>query len=242
FASWGFDAAVSSQNSMIGAANAVVESVAKIVAMGGDYTKIRLSFQEYFEKLGNNPEKWGKPLASLLGAYDAQMNFGLAAIGGKDSMSGSFQDIDVPPTLISFACADGKKANVISPEFKEAGNKLYLYNHIPKENGLPDYKNLTDIFSFIFENIKSGKIVSVKTVKAGGVAVALAKMSFGNLLGTNVEVPESLLLSENVGSFIIECKNEMDESTLQLIGEVENSDTVKINGLYFNIKNLLEAN
>ncbi|ACU07244.1 Phosphoribosylformylglycinamidine synthase, synthetase subunit [Flavobacteriaceae bacterium 3519-10] len=242
FASWGFDAAVSSQNSMIGAANAVVESVAKIVAMGGDYTKIRLSFQEYFEKLGNNPVKWGKPLASLLGAYDAQMNFGLAAIGGKDSMSGSFQDIDVPPTLISFACADGKKANVISPEFKETGNKLYLYNHIPKENGLPEYKNLTDIFSFIFENIKSGNIVSVKTVKAGGVAVALAKMSFGNLLGANVEVSESLLLSENVGSFIIECKNEMKVSSLQLIGEVKNSEILKINGLDFNIKNLLEAN
>ncbi|MBP3839343.1 MAG: phosphoribosylformylglycinamidine synthase, partial [Chryseobacterium sp.] len=108
-ASWGFDAEISSQNSMVGAANAVVESVAKIVAMGGDYKNIRLSFQEYFEKLGNDPQKWGKPLASLLGAYDAQMNFELAAIGGKDSMSGSFQDINVPPTLISFACANGEK-------------------------------------------------------------------------------------------------------------------------------------
>src|SRR5690606_12571681 len=147
-----------------------------------------------------------------------------------------------PPTLISFACADGKKANVISPEFKEAGNKLYLYNHIPKKNGLPDYNNLTDIFSFIFENIKTGNIVSVKTVKSGGVAVALAKMSFGNRLGANVEVPESLLLSENVSSFIIECKTEMKGSSLQLIGEVKNSDILKINGLDFNIKNLLEVN
>ncbi|GAB1347388.1 hypothetical protein MASR1M104_22870 [Cloacibacterium normanense] len=108
YASWGFDAEISKQNSMIGASLAVVESVAKIVAMGGNFRNIRLSFQEYFEKLGNNPEKWGKPLASLLGAYDAQMNLGLAAIGGKDSMSGTYQDINVPPTLISFACADGK--------------------------------------------------------------------------------------------------------------------------------------
>ncbi|MGZ5188668.1 MAG: phosphoribosylformylglycinamidine synthase, partial [Kaistella sp.] len=111
-ASWGFDAEISSQNSMIGAANAVVESVAKIVAMGGNYKNIRLSFQEYFEKLGSDPQKWGKPLASLLGAYDAQINFELAAIGGKDSMSGSFQDIHVPPTLISFACANGEKKNI----------------------------------------------------------------------------------------------------------------------------------
>ena len=115
-AAWGFDAEISSQNSLIGAADAVVESVAKIVAMGGDYRKIRLSFQEYFEKLGQNSEKWGKPLASLLGAYDAQMNFGLAAIGGKDSMSGTYQNLNVPPTLISFACADGQKKHIISPE------------------------------------------------------------------------------------------------------------------------------
>uniref|UniRef100_UPI0035AEB199 phosphoribosylformylglycinamidine synthase n=1 Tax=Soonwooa sp. TaxID=1938592 RepID=UPI0035AEB199 len=112
-ASWGFDADISSQNSMVGAANAVLESVSKIVAMGGDYKKIRLSFQEYFEKLGNQPDKWGKPMASLLGAYNAQMNLGLAAIGGKDSMSGTFQNINVPPTLISFACANGVKRHII---------------------------------------------------------------------------------------------------------------------------------
>ncbi|MGZ5211457.1 MAG: phosphoribosylformylglycinamidine synthase, partial [Kaistella sp.] len=167
-ASWGFDAEISSQNSMIGAANAVVESVAKIVAMGGNYKNIRLSFQEYFEKLGSDPQKWGKPLASLLGAYDAQINFELAAIGGKDSMSGSFQDIHVPPTLISFACANGEKKNIISPEFKKAGNKLYYFQHVAQENGLPDYENLKNVFDFIYENIKAKNIVSVKTVKHGG--------------------------------------------------------------------------
>lgn len=240
-ASWGFEADISSQNSLIGAANAVVESVAKIVAMGGNYKNIRLSFQEYFEKLGNNPQKWGKPLASLLGAYDAQMNLKLAAIGGKDSMSGSFQNIHVPPTLISFACANGEKKNIISPEFKKAGNKLYLFNHIPQENGLPNYETLKQIFDFIFENIQSKKIVSVKTVKQGGVAVALAKMSFGNHLGAEISVDDQLLLAKNIGSLIIESRAELENDLLQVIGKVENLDVLKINTFEFKIKKLLEV-
>ena len=240
-ASWGFDADISAQNSLVGAANAVVESVAKIVAMGGDYKNIRLSFQEYFEKLGNSPGKWGKPLASLLGAYDAQTNFELAAIGGKDSMSGSFQDIHVPPTLISFACANGEKKNVISPEFKKAGNKLYLFQHIPQENGMPNYENLKEIFDFIFENIQSKNIVSVKTIKEGGVAVALAKMSFGNHLGAKITVAEELLLTKNIGSLIIECSDDLENNLLQVIGEVSNSSYLEINNLEFNIENLLQV-
>ena len=240
-ASWGFDADISSHNSLIGAANAVVESVAKIVAMGGDYKNIRLSFQEYFEKLGNQPEKWGKPLASLLGAYDAQMNFELAAIGGKDSMSGSFQDIHVPPTLISFACANGQKKNIISPEFKKAGNKLYLFNHISQENGMPNYGDLKQIFEFIFENIKSKKIVSVKTIKEGGVAVALAKMSFGNHLGAEIKVDEDLLLTKNIGSLIIESSQDLENDLLQVIGEVSDINKLKISNFEFDIKKLLEV-
>ncbi|WP_419870524.1 phosphoribosylformylglycinamidine synthase [Chryseobacterium sp. CT-SW4] len=242
-ASWGFDAEISKQNSLLGASYAVVESVAKIVAMGGDYKNIRLSFQEYFEKLGQNPEKWGKPLASLLGAYDAQINLGLAAIGGKDSMSGTYQDLNVPPTLISFACANGEKKNIISPELKEAENKLYYYNHIAQENGLPDYENLKNIFSFIFENIKAGKIVSVKTVKEGGVAVALAKMSFGNRLGAEVQViDENTLLAKNIGSLIIESKGELNTEALQFIGEVKDTQTLKINHTELAIEKLLKAN
>lgn len=244
-ASWGFDAEISKQNSLLGAAYAVVESVAKIVAMGGDYKNIRLSFQEYFEKLGQNPEKWGKPLASLLGAYDAQMNLGLAAIGGKDSMSGTYQDLNVPPTLISFACANGEKKNVISPEFKNAGNKVYFFNHIAQENGLPDYDALKTVFELIFENIKAGKIVSVKTVKEGGVAVALAKMSFGNRLGADISTPLNVtnsLLAKNIGSLIIESKEELSSVNLQLIGEVKDSNVLKINDAEFAIEKLLAAN
>jgi len=243
FASWGFDAQISKQNSLLGSSYAVVESVAKIVAMGGDYKNIRLSFQEYFEKLGQNPEKWGKPLASLLGAYDAQINLGLAAIGGKDSMSGTYQDLNVPPTLISFACANGEKKNVISPEFKQEGNKLYFFNHIPQENGLPNYDNLKIVFELIFENINAGKIVSVKTIKEGGVAVALAKMSFGNRLGAEINIAdENVLLSKNIGSLIIESTEELSSVDLQLIGEVKNSNILKINNLDFGIEKLLEAN
>ena len=242
-ASWGFDAEISKQNSLLGASYAVVESVAKIVAMGGDYKNIRFSFQEYFEKLGQNPEKWGKPLASLLGAYDAQINFGLAAIGGKDSMSGTYQDLNVPPTLISFACANGEKKNIISPEFKQIGNKLYFFNHIPQENGLPNYDALKNIYEFIFDNIKAGKIVSVKTVKEGGVAVALAKMSFGNRLGAEINITdESVLLAKNIGSLIIESQEELSSVELQLIGEVKNSNILKISNFNFEIEKLLEAN
>jgi len=243
FASWGFDAEISKQNSLLGASYAVVESVAKIVAMGGDYKNIRLSFQEYFEKLGQNPEKWGKPLASLLGAYDAQITLGLAAIGGKDSMSGTYQDLNVPPTLISFACANGEKKNVISPEFKQAENKLYFYDHIPQENGLPNYDNLKVVFELIFENIKAGKIVSVKTIKEGGVAVALAKMSFGNRLGAEINITdENVLLAKNIGSLIIESTEELSSVELQLIGEVKDSTNLQINNLNFKIEKLLEAN
>ncbi|MFC7345771.1 phosphoribosylformylglycinamidine synthase [Chryseobacterium zhengzhouense] len=242
-ASWGFDAEISKQNSLLGASYAVVESVAKIVAMGGDYKNIRFSFQEYFEKLGQNPEKWGKPLASLLGAYDAQINFGLAAIGGKDSMSGTYQDLNVPPTLISFACANGEKKNIISPEFKGKGNKVYFFNHIAQENGLPNYDALKNIYEFIFENIKAGKIVSVKTIKEGGVAVALAKMSFGNRLGANVNIAdENILLAKNIGSLVIESQEELSSVELQLIGEVENSNILKISNFNFEIEKLLEAN
>ncbi len=237
-ASWGFDADISSQNSMIGAANAVVESVSKIVAMGGDYKKIRLSFQEYFEKLGNQPEKWGKPMASLLGAYNAQMNLGLAAIGGKDSMSGTFQNINVPPTLISFACANGVKRHIISPEFKLSGNHLYHFYNQANEDGLPNYDVLKDVYEFIHDGIVKGNIISAKTIKEGGVAVALAKMSFGNGLGANVNLDEIQILEKNIGGLIIESVNELSHPSLTKIGNVTDNGNLTINNLEYRISNL----
>lgn len=242
FASWGFDAEISKQNSLVGASLAVVESVAKIVAMGGNFRNIRLSFQEYFEKLGSNPQKWGKPLASLLGAYDAQMNLELAAIGGKDSMSGTYQDLNVPPTLISFACANGDKSTVISPEFKKAGNFIYHFEHQLRDNGLPNYEALKNVYEYIHEQTKAGKILSVKTIKDGGVAVALAKMSFGNRLGANVNLDTDAILTKNIGGLIIESNAALSHSVIKLIGEVSDNLTLKINNLEFNIEKLIEVN
>ncbi len=183
----------------------------------------------------------GKPFASLLGAYNAQMELGLAAIGGKDSMSGTYLDLNVPPTLISFACANGNKRDIISPEFKKAGNKLYFFEHKPQENGLPNYEELKNVYEFIHAEIKKGNLVSVKTIKDGGLAVALAKMSFGNQLGAEITVNEKVLLEKNLGSLIIETTTAIENNVFELIGEVKASNTLNINNLEFVINNLLEA-
>ena len=156
-------------------------------------------------------------------------------------MSGSFQDINVPPTLISFACANGEKKNIISPELKKAGNKLYFFQHVPQENGLPNYENLKKVFDDIHENIQSGNIVSVKTVKDGGVAVSLAKMSFGNQLGAEIALDESLLLNKNIGSLIIESTSELNNNLFQLIGEIKADKNLIINGLKISISSIFEV-
>lgn len=240
-ASWGFDAEISSQNTLLGASLAVVESVAKIVAMGGNFRNIRLSFQEYFEKLGDDPQKWGKPLSSLLGAYHAQINLGLAAIGGKDSMSGTYQNIHVPPTLISFACAEGEIEHIISPEFKKSGNFIYHFKANFDENGFSKFDELIEIFEFIHHNIQCKKIVSIKTIKEGGLAVALAKMAFGNGLGAEIKADDEDLLTRNIGGFIIESLEKLPDHLIKLIGEVNESKILIINSKKFECKKLLEV-
>ncbi len=242
FASWGFDAEISEKNPLLGASFAVIESVAKIVAMGGNYKNIRLSFQEYFEKLGEDSAKWGKPLAALLGAFDAQINFELAAIGGKDSMSGTYLDINVPPTLISFACANGEKSNVISPEFKKAGNFIYHFQHKTLENDMPNYQQLKHVYDFVHQQIQNKKIISVKTIKEGGVAVSLAKMSFGNRVGAETCIDENLLLLKNIGSLIVESTELINDANFYLIGKTNNSEILEINSQKFNILDLISAN
>ncbi len=240
-ASWGYDPVDSSENSLIGASLAVVESVAKIAAMGGDYRNVRLSFQEYFEKLGNDKEKWGKPLSSLLGAYDAQMNLGLAAIGGKDSMSGTFMELNVPPTLISFACAHGTVDSIISPELKTAGNDLYFYRHQLTSEGLPSYDSLKEAYKELHQLIVDGKVVSAKTIKTGGLAVALAKMSFGNHLGAQIEIEKELLLEKSIGSLVVESSEELDSAHFVRIGQVTNEPVLKLNEEEFEIDTLLKV-
>ena len=166
--SYGFDPYLSSWSPYHGAIYAVISSVAKIVAVGGDYSKIRFTFQEFFQKLGTDPKRWGNPFAALLGAYNAQLGFGLPSIGGKDSMSGSFNEIDVPPTLISFAVDTGSYHHVISPELKKAGNKLvYLPIH-RNDKDLPDYEQIKKQYAAAHEDIKAGRIVSAYAIERHG--------------------------------------------------------------------------
>ena len=185
--SYGFDPYLSSWSPYHGAAYAVTESVARIVASGGDYKKIRFTFQEYFRRMTEEPSRWSQPFAALLGAYAAQMGFGLPSIGGKDSMSGTFNDIDVPPTLVSFAVDVAKLQDVITPELKKAGNKL-VWLHVPRaEYELPDYKALMEQYEKLHQDIQAGRVVSAYAVDRQGIAAAVSKMAFGNRKGVKIE-------------------------------------------------------
>ena len=185
--SYGYDPYLSSWSPYHGAIYAVLSSVAKIVAGGGDYKKIHFTFQEYFRRMSEDPRRWSQPFAALLGAYDAQLGFGLGSIGGKDSMSGTFNDIDVPPTLVSFAVDVANASHILSPEFKKPGNKIILLRVKRNEYDLPDYEYIKDQYAKFFEDVKSGRIVSAYATERSGVAEAIAKMSFGNMLGAKIE-------------------------------------------------------
>lgn len=185
--SYGYDPYLSSWSPYHGAIYAVLSSVAKIVAGGGDYKKIHFTFQEYFRRMSEDPRRWSQPFAALLGAYDAQLGFGLGSIGGKDSMSGTFNDIDVPPTLVSFAVDVANASHILSPEFKKPGNKIILLRAKRDEYDLPDYEYIKDQYAKFFEDVKSGRIVSAYATERSGVAEAIAKMSFGNMLGAKIE-------------------------------------------------------
>ncbi|XOD67362.1 MAG: phosphoribosylformylglycinamidine synthase [Flavobacteriales bacterium Tduv] len=238
-ASWGFHPELSAWSPLHGGAYAVVESVAKIVAMGGDYRNIRFSFQEYFQKLGSDPKNWGKPFAALLGAYQVQKAFGLAAIGGKDSMSGTFNQLHVPPTLIAFAVAVGKVSCVVSPEFKKAGNIVSLYIHRPLSDEMPDFDTLKRAYVEVHDGIRQGNILSVKTVKYGGVAAALAQMSFGNNLGASIKTDEDLF-ETSIGSLIVESIASLSENFVP-IGKVSLSPKLHFNTVEIHLKEALQA-
>ena len=204
--SYGLDPYLASWSPYHGSVYAVISSVAKIVAAGGDYSKIRFTFQEYFRRLGEDPKRWGEPMAALLGAYDAQIKLGLPSIGGKDSMSGSFNDIDVPPTLCSFAVDIAKTGDIVSPELKKAGNVLVKFDIEKDKYSLPVYEQLMSLHSKITDMIKSKIIVSAYAVGFGGICEAVSKMAFGN--GFGVKVEESLdsdeLFAKDYGSIIAE--------------------------------------
>lgn len=237
---FGFNPYISSWSPFHGAQYAVVEALAKAAAAGADYHRLRFSFQEYFERM-NSDKSWGKPLAALLGALEMQLAFGLAAIGGKDSMSGTFNDINVPPTLIAFAAGTVNVNNVISPEFKSPGNKVYIVRHTTKADLTPDTDQLKQNFDNIRREIEAGKIVSAWAVGFGGVAEGIAKMSFGNGVGGNINLPEEELFGFGNGSIIVEATGDMDMPNAELIGETTEGK-LTVNGEEIAIGEAFEAN
>lgn len=204
--SYGFDPYLSSWSPYHGAVYAVTESMARIVANGGDYKKIRFTFQEYFRRMTSDPERWSQPFAALLGAYDAQIGYGLPSIGGKDSMSGTFNDIDVPPTLVSFAVDVAKDSDVITPELKTAGNSLVQFSIEKDDYDIPVYEKVMELYNSISGLMKKGIIVSAYALDSNGLAAALSKMAFGNGLGVAVdkEVPLRALFENGLGDIVAE--------------------------------------
>ena len=208
--SYGMDPYMLSWSPYHGAIYAVVHSVAKIVASGGDWKKIYFTFQEYFKRLGSDAKRWGEPMAALLGAYSAQMGFGLASIGGKDSMSGSFNDIDVPPTLCSFAVDVATTKDVVTPEFKGADHTLIKVDVKRDEYGVPDYEQLKKTYTALYKDMQAGRILSAYAVGFGGIVEAVSKMGFGNGIGATIDssVSAAKMLAKDYGAIICEVKNE----------------------------------
>ncbi len=241
---FGYNPFISSWSPYHGAAYSMVEACAKVVAAGGDYSKMRFSCQEYFERMTSDPRSWGRPLAALLGSLRMQLAFGLPSIGGKDSMSGTFGHINVPPTLISFGVTTVDAGEVISPEFKWGGNHIYLFRHTPLADRMPDVEGLKAAWSHIRSKIASGDIVSAWAVGFGGVAEALAKMSFGNMFGADVRISEDELFSCIPGSIVVESGTELDFPEAEHLGTVTDGDgcTLRINGVSISIDSLMEAN
>lgn len=214
---FGFDAEIAEKSPFHGAIDAVTSSLAKLTALGADFSTAYLTFQEYFERLGNVPERWGKPLAALLGAFVAQKNFGVAAIGGKDSMSGTFENLHVPPTLVSFAVSVVDDAKiVISPEFKAPNHKIYIVECPRDENFIPKFDLLKKNFAKVRDLIREGKIISASTLKSGGIAEAVSKMAIGNDIGFKFASPNENLFAKNYGTLIVEAICELD---FKILGE-----------------------
>ena len=223
FMSWGYNPFITEQSPYHGAYLAVVESVSKLIATGASFEDVYLTFQEYFEHPGKDGKRWGKPLAALLGAFKAQKELGIGSIGGKDSMSGTFEDLDVPPTLVSFAVTTGKTSDVISPEFKKSGNKVVMLSPEFDENKLPKTDSLIALFNKVTELIRAGKVEASYTLGLGGVAEAVMKMAFGNGYGFKFNEKLSLedIFGYNYASFILEVNEDID-GALE-IGEITDS-------------------
>ncbi len=225
---YGYNPYIASWSPFHGVVYAIVESVAKYVALGGDYKKAYLTLQEYFEKLRNEPERWGKPLAALLGAYYVQEQLQIAAIGGKDSMSGSYNELDVPPTLVSFCIGDVDTTKVVSNEFKKTNSKVYvLKTKMGKEN-IIDFDDLKENFELVHELINDGKILSASTIKNGGIADVITKSCIGNKIGFKFEKTEDLF-TPLYGSFVLEASEDIDNVKLELLGTTTSEKSIVVN-------------
>ena len=248
--SYGYDPYLSSWSPYHGATYAVLDSVAKIVANGGDFHKIRFTFQEYFKRMTEDPKRWGTPFSALLGAYSAQLGFGLPSIGGKDSMSGSFEDLDVPPTLVSFAVTMTKASKTISGAFKNAGSYAVLLP-IPedKETELPNWEALKAYYKNVLAKIADGSVLSAHVVKEGGAAAAVAKMAFGNKLGFKFEKTAEnaeLLFAPKAGALVVEVPADALESVKNtfdavVLGTVTDTAKIELNGKALDLDDLIET-
>lgn len=249
---WGFNPAVSKQSPYHASMYAVIESVAKLVATGGDYHQCWLTFQEYFERTQNNPVRWGKPMAALLGSLKAQWELGIGSIGGKDSMSGTFEDIDVPPTLVSFAVSVAPEERVISPEFKQASSVVAMILPKYNVNGMPDFDSVKDVFDTVQHLIRHGYVNACSAISRGGVAEAIAKMAMGNRIGMTLtaQVDDTVLFNPVYGGFVLELNNEskvkenmvvLGRTTSKYIIAINSSQLVQMNELQKGYESKLES-
>ena len=246
--SYGFDPYLSSWSPYHGAAYAVTESVSRIVASGGDYKKLHFTFQEYFKRMTEDAQRWSEPFTALLGAFEAQLRFGIASIGGKDSMSGSFNEINVPPTLVSFAVDVAKLSDVITPELKKAGNKLVQFK-LPRDSyDLPDYDKVMEIYSAITELMRNGSIVSAYAEDSYGIAAAVSKMAFGNGLGVKIDagIKAEELFTNDMADIVAEVSADKLADALKvagarLVGEVTDNAAFEVQGAVITMDEALAA-
>ena len=245
--SYGFDPYLSSWSPYHGSVYAVLESLSRIVTAGGDYKKVRFTFQEYFRRMSEDPKRWSQPFAALLGAFDAQIGFGLPSIGGKDSMSGTFNDIDVPPTLVSFAVDVAREKDVITPELKEAGDKLVLFTIEKNAYDLPVYEQVMKLYDKIHELIGKGAIRSAYALDGKGLAAAVSKMAFGNKLGVTIadDVTAETLFAPGFGNIVAEVKEEflpiIKEASGVVVGEVNDAQKFVYKDLALSMDEALDA-
>lgn len=245
----GYNPRIAKWSPFHGAVYAIVEALAKLTAMGGDYRKVRMTFQEYFERLGDDPKKWGKPFSALLGAYRAQMDLGIPSIGGKDSMSGTFEDLTVPPTLVAFAVGVLDVRDVVSPEFKKSGSQVVMVPLSRDTNGLPDFDELKTNYIIIHELIKDKKVLAAHTVREGGVAEAISKMCFGNKIGFvyDSDMPVEGLFTPEYGSIILEIDKDenLDELFKKVnyikLGNTQEDSSIVIGGEAIDLDEAIEA-